>query len=452
MLAAFIRALDRDIDRVDALFRAKQAELEARLQALSDQLDAATGSATTDGLGAGYDAPWSLDIGDADAALTGCHETLLRLTSFVDLNLEAIRKILKKFDKRQTTLSAATPAPVTGSLPLSPPLSSDSLTSLVAPSSPPLSQTYLSKRLPVRARFADPHALPRLFEQLYAVQARLREYEARPAVSAPLGIAVDPPTIVAPTHAPALPDIVMASAPLVRPADAAVAAISLAVPTPPTSVAPTSAHPYFKYLATDDVAQLRRGLADGCPLAIRERLLRHACRQGAVRCAELLLNDLAATAATATVPLAPVARTMGSPTLVPFPVDAAVPPPSESARHSAHRIADQLTGRMLLHEACATGHVAIARLLLDHGALGRARDLTGRQPLHEAAMYGHTDCAELLLRDGGAAADAIDGDGLTPLFYAVRHGHAPVVKLFLDSLPPKDLPRILAGDAGRRRC
>jgi hypothetical protein len=61
-----------------------------------------------------------------------------------------------------------------------------------------------------------------------------------------------------------------------------------------------------------------------------------------------------------------------------------------------------------LHRASSEGHVDVARVLLEHGAVATARDVGGRTPLHEASKQGYVKLARVLL-EHGAVATAQDG-------------------------------------------
>ncbi|MFM8321128.1 MAG: ankyrin repeat domain-containing protein [Chloroflexota bacterium] len=81
-----------------------------------------------------------------------------------------------------------------------------------------------------------------------------------------------------------------------------------------------------------------------------------------------------------------------------------------------------------LHSAAAGGHVAICRLLLEHGADANARQADEFTPLHAAAQNGSLELIELLLAHG-ANLQARTAAGLTPLALAQAAGHAPAVEL-----------------------
>lgn len=88
----------------------------------------------------------------------------------------------------------------------------------------------------------------------------------------------------------------------------------------------------------------------------------------------------------------------------------------------ALRIASPLTrdlqGLTPLHLAAERDHLAIAMLLVDHGADCNARANGGRTPLHFAARFGSAAMVEFLVDDGRADPNARTTDGRTPLHYA----------------------------------
>lgn len=78
-----------------------------------------------------------------------------------------------------------------------------------------------------------------------------------------------------------------------------------------------------------------------------------------------------------------------------------------------------------------TRRIQIARLLLDHGADINARDQQRRTVLHGAASRGELWAVDLLL-SRRAAVDPVDAIGVTPLYLAVKEGHAAVAGRLLD--------------------
>jgi ankyrin repeat protein len=72
-----------------------------------------------------------------------------------------------------------------------------------------------------------------------------------------------------------------------------------------------------------------------------------------------------------------------------------------------------------LHMAARRGNIAIARVLLDAGAVLEARDKKGETPLRRAVNCGHPDFVALLLARG-ADVNARDRQGRTPLQAARR--------------------------------
>ena len=81
-----------------------------------------------------------------------------------------------------------------------------------------------------------------------------------------------------------------------------------------------------------------------------------------------------------------------------------------------------------LWDACRTGHVNAARLLLDKGAEVDRADKDGATPLYIACQQGHVDVARLLL-EKGAEVDRAKEDGATPLSIARSQGHSSIVAL-----------------------
>lgn len=89
-----------------------------------------------------------------------------------------------------------------------------------------------------------------------------------------------------------------------------------------------------------------------------------------------------------------------------------------------------------LFEAARGGDKATVAALLAKGTPVNARDAQlGQTALHDAAIFGHLEIAELLLAHG-AAVDATDKGGRTPLYGAVsgidlQVGHRDIVELLL---------------------
>jgi ankyrin repeat protein len=82
-------------------------------------------------------------------------------------------------------------------------------------------------------------------------------------------------------------------------------------------------------------------------------------------------------------------------------------------------------GRRLAMLAVATGDLATARILLDHGAVHLGH-LDHHTLLAEAARHGHLQVAQLLI-DRGADLHTTGSDGLTPREWAAREGREDVV-------------------------
>jgi ankyrin repeat protein len=116
-------------------------------------------------------------------------------------------------------------------------------------------------------------------------------------------------------------------------------------------------------------------------------------------------------------------------------------------------------GTTPLHIAAFNAYVAPLALLLRRGASVNARDDNGDTPLHFAAINGRTTLAELegaeenlvraiklegaavaeLLIDAGAALDATNSDGQTPLYYAASFSHLETSALLI-AYNPENAP------------
>jgi ankyrin repeat protein len=122
-----------------------------------------------------------------------------------------------------------------------------------------------------------------------------------------------------------------------------------------------------------------------------------------------------------------------------------------------------------LHVAARRGRVVIAQTLLDHGADANVRDLAGSTALEVALTHGKTQVAQVLVKEGatddpqqllfelaregisdrdslkfligrGAAVNAKDEHGDTPLHIAVRNDRLQLTKRLLDQGADVNLP------------
>ncbi|CZS75070.1 unnamed protein product [Fusarium graminearum] len=89
-------------------------------------------------------------------------------------------------------------------------------------------------------------------------------------------------------------------------------------------------------------------------------------------------------------------------------------------------------GRTPLHLASQNGHLEIVKMLLENGVDAAAADKDGWTPLHEAVWSGHLEIVKMLLENGVDAA-AADKDGSTPLHRASQNGHLEIVKMLLEN-------------------
>jgi Ankyrin repeats (many copies)/Ankyrin repeats (3 copies) len=122
---------------------------------------------------------------------------------------------------------------------------------------------------------------------------------------------------------------------------------------------------------------------------------------------------------------------------------ASMPAPSGAARSGApgfflreirHYV---YAGDTALHIAAAAFNLAIAELLVAHGADCRARNRMGAEPLHYACDTNHWSpdaqaAVIAYLISIGADPNALDKRGVAPLHRAVRTRSAPAVRALLD--------------------
>ena len=88
-------------------------------------------------------------------------------------------------------------------------------------------------------------------------------------------------------------------------------------------------------------------------------------------------------------------------------------------------------GRTPLHYAVSKNAVAIAEVLLKHGANPNTNaDTFGRTPLHYAAQKNAVAIAEVLLKHG-ADPNAKNRDGQTPLHYAAQKNAVVMAEVLL---------------------
>ena len=104
-------------------------------------------------------------------------------------------------------------------------------------------------------------------------------------------------------------------------------------------------------------------------------------------------------------------------------------------------------GQTALHYAVAGSPASVSALIAVPGVDVNARDFAGQTPLHVAAMLGAADCAALLVGHGGAALEAVDAEGLSPLALAQDRKQHAVASLLLaaaggDTSRSRELPAL----------
>jgi ankyrin repeat protein len=86
-----------------------------------------------------------------------------------------------------------------------------------------------------------------------------------------------------------------------------------------------------------------------------------------------------------------------------------------------------------LHLACAGGHTATIRALLDAGADPHLTDLRLKKPLHNAALSQSFEAMQAILPSALSDINAVNAAENTPLILATERGCLPIVQLLIES-------------------
>ena len=132
------------------------------------------------------------------------------------------------------------------------------------------------------------------------------------------------------------------------------------------------------------------------------------------------------------------------------PALAPIPPPPRNEAEALDRLQKHLDGggspnvavgpyRTWLELAAVNNYLKLAEAFLSKNALPQAHAFDPQKtdgrgpwtPLHSAALRGHLAMARLLL-EKGAVLDAVDGLGRTPLTYALEAGHADLARFLIE--------------------
>jgi len=92
---------------------------------------------------------------------------------------------------------------------------------------------------------------------------------------------------------------------------------------------------------------------------------------------------------------------------------------------------DKIDTERTIRAAAENSRIAVALLLLTHGADVNARDEEGMTPLHEVDEGDHAAVARLLV-EGGADVNARSKSGATPLHIAAEKGHAKIARVLVE--------------------
>jgi len=80
-----------------------------------------------------------------------------------------------------------------------------------------------------------------------------------------------------------------------------------------------------------------------------------------------------------------------------------------------------------------SGHIDIAKYLIEQGADINLKDKDKASPLHNAAFLGNLEIVDLLLKKGASSLNEGNFRGQTPLLFACEKGHPEVVTRLLDA-------------------
>ena len=101
----------------------------------------------------------------------------------------------------------------------------------------------------------------------------------------------------------------------------------------------------------------------------------------------------------------------------------------------------------LQHECCNHGHIDVATVLLDHGAVVNAPGLDGDTPLHDAVANGHFEVARLLISRGANPAlrcDIVVNFHGVSMYFSLRNYHGVAAGDFESMKHLLSLPLITA--------
>ena len=77
-----------------------------------------------------------------------------------------------------------------------------------------------------------------------------------------------------------------------------------------------------------------------------------------------------------------------------------------------------------------SGHLEVARLLLDHGANVNARQRNHWTPAHVSTSHGYLGIVKLLLETWRLDVHAVNSEGQTPYQESLAYGYGEIADLF----------------------
>ena len=93
-----------------------------------------------------------------------------------------------------------------------------------------------------------------------------------------------------------------------------------------------------------------------------------------------------------------------------------------------------------VHDAAETGDIArLQELVKNEPLLSMSRDHRGESPLHLAVANGELECVKFLMEYQNDI-NFLNGDGVSPIQYAIESGNSEIVAVILGRNPNLELP------------
>jgi ankyrin repeat protein len=182
----------------------------------------------------------------------------------------------------------------------------------------------------------------------------------------------------------------------------------------------------FEACVTHDVAQVRKLLADGADINLRDDYgitpLMYACQvENTELCRVLLENGADLQAEDSEFGETEIMRAASN----------GIAPLCSLLLEFGAKIdeGDRVDDRSPLARAVMQGHLDCVKLLCEKGANPDSMSRSLNTPLLWAALFGHADICKYLILEGHCETRVTDSDGLAALQIATSAGHATTVKV-----------------------